>query len=229
MEFPWRRHTEEWFAEQREAMVVHQIVAREVTDSAVLAAMRRVPRHLFVPEEDLADAYTDGPLAIGHGQTISQPYVVASMTETLKLNTRSRVLEIGTGCGYQTAVLAELAGQVYSLEIIAELSQRATTLLERLGYSNITTRCGNGCLGWPEDASFDAIIVTAAAPAIPEPLVNQLGDTGRLLLPLQGPDPSHQDLVLLEKHSGRMYRRTLYPVRFVPLVGCAAPPKAHDP
>ncbi len=228
MEFPWARHTEERFAQQREAMVIHQIEARDVSDPAVLAAMRRVRRHLFVPDECLADAYADGPLAIGHGQTISQPYVVASMTEALRLTKATKVLEIGTGCGYQTAVLAELAGHVYSIECIYDLFSRSWRLLKQLGYANVTTACGNGCLGWPEQAPFDAIIVTAAAPCIPEPLVHQLGDSGRLLLPLQGSDPSHQDLVLLEMHAGRLHRRTLYPVRFVPLVGCAAPSKPPE-
>ncbi|MEW6051576.1 MAG: protein-L-isoaspartate(D-aspartate) O-methyltransferase [Candidatus Zixiibacteriota bacterium] len=218
MRFPWNGRHEEQFAELREAMVLEQIERRGITDRTVLDAMRTVPRHFFVPESSRADAYADGPLSIGHGQTISQPYVVASMTEALRLDHRSRVLEVGTGSGYQTAVLAEIAARVYSIEILPDLSQRATVLLARLGYTNIETSVRNGYHGWPEEAPFDGIIVTAAASHVPPDLLTQMAETGRLVIPVQEYGPERQDLVLVERTDGGLKRQVLYQVRFVPLV-----------
>jgi protein-L-isoaspartate(D-aspartate) O-methyltransferase len=182
----------------------------------VLEAMRRVPRHLFLEPELRARAYDDGPLPIGEGQTISQPYVVASMTQALGLRGEERVLEVGTGCGYQTAVLAELAREVHSVEIVPALAARAREVLARLGYSGVRFRSGDGRLGWPEAAPFDAILVAAAPARIPPALLAQLAPGGRLVLPVGGAD---QSLVLVERTSAGLVQRTLYPVRFVPLTG----------
>jgi protein-L-isoaspartate(D-aspartate) O-methyltransferase len=200
----------------REQMVREQIEDRGVRDVRVLAALRKVPRHLFVPPEERGEAYNDYPLAIGHGQTISQPYIVAYMTEALELKPRDRVLEIGTGSGYQAAILAELVAHVYSIEIIEELAKEAETRLRRLGYSNVQVRAGDGYQGWPEAAPFDAIIVTAAPGHIPQPLVDQLREGGRMVLPLGLWD---QELVRLRRSHGRILRETLLPVRFVPMTG----------
>lgn len=210
--------SEERFISQRMRMVDSQIAARDVRDSRVLAAMRTVPRHRFIPENQRAAAYEDGPLPIGHGQTISQPYVVASMTEHLNLDSSSRVLEIGTGCGYQTAVLAEIAGEVFSLEIVPELLDSAERTLRDLGYTNITLRRSNGYSGWSDKAPFDGIIVTAAAPYMPKPLVAQIREGGRMVIPIAA-SRNEQDLYLVTKAAESYQTRRLYAVRFVPMVG----------
>ncbi|HUK83824.1 MAG TPA: protein-L-isoaspartate(D-aspartate) O-methyltransferase [Verrucomicrobiae bacterium] len=201
----------------RAQMVKEQIEDRGLTNTAVLAAMRKVPRHKFVPEPFRDLAYVDAPLAIGHGQTISQPYVVAVMTELLHLKPTDRVLEIGTGSGYQAAVLAEIAAQVYTIEIIEPLATSAAERLKRLGYSTVQVKCGDGFLGWPEHAPFDAIIVTCAVDPLPEPLIKQLKPGGRLVIP-EGQPMSEQWLVLVEKDpSGKISRRRVLPVAFVPM------------
>jgi protein-L-isoaspartate(D-aspartate) O-methyltransferase len=203
-------------ASSRERMLRDQLVARGIEDERVLAAMRRVPRHEFVPPGAREDAYADGPLAIGHGQTISQPYVVAAMTEALGLRGGERVLEIGTGSGYQAAVLAELGVEVYSIEIVEALAQRARADLERLGYTGVHLRVGDGYRGWPEAAPFDAILVTAAPDHVPEPLVEQLAEGGRLVLPLGA---GVQDLIRITRSADGLRRETLFAVRFVPMTG----------
>lgn len=201
----------------RKKMVQTQIRARGVRNEAVLEAMSRVPRHLFVPEAYARLAYDDSPLPIGKGQTISQPYIVAFMTEALELSPEDRVLEVGTGSGYQAAVLAELVREVYSIEIIPELGNNARERLEALGYKNIQVRVGDGYMGWPGKAPFDAIIVTAAADKIPPPLMEQLKEGGRLCIPV-GSTNLVQSLLLLTKKRGGFDEKKLLPVRFVPLV-----------
>jgi len=198
-------------------MVENQILRRGVTDKKVLEALRTVPRHLFIEEELLSTAYKDGPLPIGYDQTISQPYVVASMTEELHIDAASRVLEIGTGCGYQTAVLAEIAREVFTVEIIPELAEGAQHLLERLGYDNIFHRVGNGAEGWADKAPFDAIIVAAAARKVPPPLIKQLKYGGRLVIPVERKSYGSQELILIVKELDGIDETNLYPVRFVPL------------
>lgn len=205
--------------QRRRKMVKEQIVKRGVTDSAVLQAMSKLPRHLFVPERFIDDAYEDGPLSIGEGQTISQPYVVASMTSHLHLSNESRVLEIGTGSGYQTVILAEIAKAVYSIERIGELLPKAERLFELLGYDNIFTKHADGSNGWPEEAPFDAIIVTAAAKYIPEILTLQLNADGIMIIPLDRDEIDKQELVKVKKSADGLKQETLYPVRFVPLLG----------
>ena len=207
------------FEQRRRKMVKEQIEKRGVADSAVIQAMSRLPRHLFVPERFIDDAYEDGPLSIGEGQTISQPYVVASMTSHLHLNSESRVLEIGTGSGYQTAILAEIAKAVYTIERIAELIPRAERLFELLGYDNIYTKHADGSNGWTEKAPFDAIIVTAAAKNIPEILTLQLKAEGIMIIPLDRDAIDKQELVKVKKCASGLKQETLYPVRFVPLLG----------
>jgi protein-L-isoaspartate(D-aspartate) O-methyltransferase len=202
---------------QREKMVREQIERRGITDPNVLAAFRRVPRHLFVPEVMRHRAYEDSPLPIGEGQTISQPYTVAAMTEALELNGSEVVLEVGTGSGYQTAILAELAEWVYSVERRRELSARARKTLTELGYDNLALRVGDGTLGWRENGPYDAIIVTAGGPEIPKPLVEQLQEGGRLVIPVGGPDT--QSLIRGEKRGGRLETRELGAYRFVELIG----------
>jgi protein-L-isoaspartate(D-aspartate) O-methyltransferase len=202
----------------RRRMVEEQLRGRDIRDERVLAAMGKVPRHLFVPGAYAAMAYEDTPLPIGEGQTISQPYIVALMTQEAGPRPSDRVLEIGTGSGYQAAVLAELAGRVYTIELIGELGRRAAALLERLGLGNVRCRIGNGYLGWPEAAPFDAILVTAAADVIPSRLVDQLKPGGRLVMPL-GPQGEVQDLIRLDKLADGTTRTTsITAVRFVPLV-----------
>jgi protein-L-isoaspartate(D-aspartate) O-methyltransferase len=200
----------------RFAMVKEQIEARGVKDPKVLNAMRNTPRHLFVPKDLEAVAYEDRPLPIGDGQTISQPYIVALMTELLNIQPTDRVLEIGTGSGYQAAILAQLAAQVYSIEIVPSLAARAEAVLRGLGYRNIHIRVGDGYLGWPEQAPFDRIILTAAPPVIPQELLKQLRPEGRLVAP-EG--IGNQDLVVLEKSkTGAVRRKVIIPVAFVPMV-----------
>ncbi len=211
-----RRPSETRYVEARERMVDQQLVARGVRDVRVLEAMRSVPRHEFVPERQRDAAYTDGPLPIGEQQTISQPYIVAIMTELAKLDATSRVLEVGTGSGYQAAVLQEVAGEVFSIEIVPELAQHARTLLPRLGYGEIHLREGDGYQGWPDTAPFDAILVTAAPPEVPEPLIEQLAVGGRLVVPV---GRWNQQLVVLTKSETGVEREVIFPVRFVPMTG----------
>lgn len=200
-------------------MVAEQIAAprRAVRDPRVLEAMRQVPRHAFVPAALQAEAYADRPLPIGYGQTISQPYVVAFMTEQLALQPGECVLEIGTGSGYQAAVLAELAREVRSIEIVPELAERASRDLARLGYTNVFVRAGDGYQGWPEAAPFDAIIVTCAPDHVPQPLLDQLREGGRMIIPVG--DQGSQSLHVLRKTGGRVEERAVLPVRFVPMTG----------
>jgi len=197
-------------------MVDQQIRRRGVMQLEVLHAMETVPRHMFVPEESRDEAYEDYPLAIGWGQTISQPYIVALMTELLDLEGSERVLEIGTGSGYQAAVLSRLAGRVYSIEIIDKLGRQAERTLKRLGYDNVEVRIGDGYEGWPQEAPFDAIILTAAPPRIPQPLLDQLVVGGRMVVPVGG---YIQDLQLITKTKDGLHKRTVAPVRFVPMTG----------
>jgi protein-L-isoaspartate(D-aspartate) O-methyltransferase len=197
-------------------MVRDQISAREVRDPRVLAAMRKIRRHLFVPPEWQSLAYADQPLPIGRGQTISQPYIVAFMTEALELKPGDRVLEIGTGSGYQAAVLAELVREVYSIEIVEPLAREAETRLRHLGYTNVQVRAGDGYRGWPDAAPFDAIMVTAAPDHVPAPLLEQLALNGRLILPV---GRFYQDLIRIRRTSTGLKKETLLPVRFVPMTG----------
>ena len=213
---PARDGEEAGFARAREEMVATQIASRDVRDPRTLAAMRKVARHLFVPPALAGQAYEDHPLPIGHGQTISQPYIVAFMTEALGLRGGETVLEVGTGSGYQAAVLGEIAARVYTIEIVAPLAEEAAALLKRLGYANVEARAGDGYLGWPEAAPFDAIMVTAAAPRIPEPLKQQLKDGGRLILPV---GDEWQELVVVTRRGDRFEERRVLPVRFVPMTG----------
>ena len=203
-------------------MVTDQIEGRGVADPAVLAAMRAVPRHRFVPDELLSQAYADHPLPIGYGQTISQPYIVALMTEALRLKPGERVLEIGTGSGYQAAILAELGVDTYTIEIIPELAQQAEARLAELGYSGVHVRQADGYFGWEENAPFDAIIVTAAPDHLPQPLANQLANGGRLIIPI-GPPGAVQSLWLFEKLNGELQATNLGEVVFVPFTRSGGP------
>jgi protein-L-isoaspartate(D-aspartate) O-methyltransferase len=203
------------FQADREAMVRSQIEGRGIRNSAVLAAMRAVPRHELVPESIRHMAYSDRPLPIGHGQTISQPYIVALMTELLEPSKSDRVLEIGTGSGYQAAVLSKLVKEVYTIELEAPLAQQSTAQLRELGYSNVIVRHGDGYLGWPEKAPFDKVILTAAPPKIPQALIDQLKPGGILVAP-EG--RMYQELIVITKdRNGRARRRTVLPVMFVPM------------
>jgi protein-L-isoaspartate(D-aspartate) O-methyltransferase len=210
------------FAGARQQMVISQLLSpgRGITNARVLAAMGKVPRHEFVPERLRAQAYDDNPLPIGHGQTISQPFIVAFMTEQLRPKPTDRILEIGTGSGYQAAVLAELVAKVYTIEIVQELATRAAADLKRLGYTNVQVRAGDGYKGWPEAAPFDAVMVTCAPERVPQPLVEQLKDGGRVIIPV-GPR-WNQELVLLRKRGGKLEQRSVLPVSFVPMTGEAA-------
>jgi protein-L-isoaspartate(D-aspartate) O-methyltransferase len=205
-------------AAARARMVASQIEARGVKDGRVLQAMGTVERHRFVPPALHAEAYADRPLPIGLDQTISQPYIVALMTELAAVRPGARVLEVGTGSGYQAAVLSLLAAEVYSIEIVVPLADEARARLAGLGYANVTVRAGDGYRGWPERAPFDAILVTAAPPAIPQPLLDQLAPGGRLVAPV-GPDGGAQELVVVERGAAGFTRRTIIPVRFVPMTG----------
>jgi protein-L-isoaspartate(D-aspartate) O-methyltransferase len=204
------------YVQQRELMVQQQIVTRGVSDEETLRAMRTVPRHRFVPVDEINNAYADTPLPIGGGQTISQPYMVAAMTELVQARRGQRILEVGTGSGYQAAVLASIVDTVYTIEILPALADMARDRLFALGYRNVVTRCGDGYLGWPDHAPFDAIVITAAAEEIPAPLIAQLKEGGRLVIPVGSPYDV-QTLVVGEKHNGALVRREVMPVRFVPL------------
>jgi protein-L-isoaspartate(D-aspartate) O-methyltransferase len=206
------------FTAKRTAMVRQQIESRDVKDRRVLAAMRAVPRHLFVPADLRGNAYNDHPLPIGYNQTISQPYIVAVMTELLDAGPETKVLEIGTGSGYQAAVLARVAGQVYTIEIVPELAKSSAELLKKLGHENVHVRHGDGYKGWPEEGPFDRIMLTAAPPRIPRALIDQLKPGGRMVAPV-GRTVFSQELVVIDKDKqGRTSRRSVFPVRFVPMV-----------
>lgn len=203
---------------ERERMITEQLAGRGIHDERVLAAMRRVPRHRFVDADQAAHAYEDRPLAIGHGQTISQPFVVAFMSQALELYGSERVLEIGTGSGYQAAILGELAREVWTIEIVAPLGERARTVLAELGHTNVHTRVGDGYLGWPEHAPFDAIMVTAAPDHVPQPLLDQLAPGGHMILPV---GTREQELILVRRTASGFEQERVLPVRFVPMTGIA--------
>jgi len=220
------------YASERAQMVSEQLAApgRDIRDARVLEAMGAVPRHVFVPEPLRPRAYADHPLPIGFGQTISQPYIVAFMTEALQVGPGQRVLEIGTGSGYQAAVLAWLGAEVYTIEIVEQLAGQARRALNELGVTNVHLRVGDGYAGWPEAAPFDAVIVTCAPEQVPPALVGQLREGGRMIIPVGAPD--HQGLQLLEKRGGEVRQRAVLPVRFVPMTGRAretGPPAGGPP
>jgi protein-L-isoaspartate(D-aspartate) O-methyltransferase len=205
---------DKYFA-QRQRMVDEQMVARGISDNGTLEALRKVPRHLFVPRNMENYAYDDNPLPIGYSQTISQPYIVALMTQVVNPAPGKRALEIGTGSGYQAAVLAEIVDSVYTIEIVPELAKQSAELFKKLGYNNIVSRYGDGYKGWPEHAPFDIIIVTAAPEQIPQPLLDQLAENGRLIIPVGSPY-SFQNLILAVKKNGKVSRHHITSVRFVP-------------
>jgi protein-L-isoaspartate(D-aspartate) O-methyltransferase len=215
-ERPGARAATDENAKARARMVDEQIRARGVADPLVLKAMATVPRHLFVPDDLVPSAYADQPLPIGHDQTISQPYIVALMTELADLAGNERVLEIGTGSGYQAAVLAEIADTVYTIEIVEPLAAEAAERLKRMGYSNVRVRCGDGYRGWPERAPFDAIVVTAAPDHVPQPLIDQLALGGKLVIPV---GDTLQELLEITKTADGVIERRVLPVRFVPMTG----------
>lgn len=205
---------------EREAMVERQIAARGIRHPGVLKAMRSVPRHEFVPPDFQRQAHEDSPLPIGHGQTISQPYIVALMTELLDPKPEDQVLEIGTGSGYQAAILSPLVKKVFTIEIVEPLAESARQTLRRLGFRNVEVRAGDGYAGWPEAAPFQGIIVTCAPEAIPQPLIEQLDEGGRMVIPV-GPEGGAQELVLVRKRNGQLEKERVLPVRFVPMTGAA--------
>jgi protein-L-isoaspartate(D-aspartate) O-methyltransferase len=207
----------EQYEQARERMVAEQIEARGIKNQSVLDAMRKVPRHLFVPEPYRVFAYTDRPLPIGYGQTISQPLIVAHMTELIEPRSTFKVLEIGTGSGYQAAVLAEIVEEVYTVELLKELGQLSAERLAGLNYDNVHVKIGDGYEGWVEHAPYDAIVVTAAAASVPQPLVDQLKEGGKMVLPVGGPSET-QVLKLLVKKKGKINARDIIPVRFVPFI-----------
>lgn len=211
---------------ERHAMVAVQIAARGVKDHAVLKAMQTVPRHVLVPERYQAQAYADHPLPIGYDQTISQPYIVAFMTEALKLDPNATVLEIGTGSGYQAAVCAEIASKVYTIEIVEELAASACQNLATLGYKNVLAKAGDGFYGWPEHAPFDAIIGTAAAGRIPAPLLQQLKPEGRMIIPREDPNGWQHLLLITKDKAGTISTQRILPVRFVPMTGQVQKPES---
>ncbi len=212
------------YAVRRQRMVADQLEApgRDIRNPRVLKAMATVPRHQFVPEADRNDAYGDFPLPIGHHQTISQPYIVAFMTEQLDPQPKDRVLEVGTGSGYQAAVLSPLVAEVYTIEIVEPLARQAEAALQRLGCTNVHVRVGDGYQGWPERAPFDAVIVTCAPDHVPQPLIDQLKEGGRMIIPV---GPLHdQSLVRLEKRGGAVHQQAVLPVRFVPMTRAGRAP-----
>ncbi len=217
----WDRPRFEERRSDRHRMVRRQIAPRDVEDESVLEAMRHVPRHLFIPEKRRGSAYADRPLPIGHGQTISQPYIVAFMTEKLRLEPGDRVLEIGTGSGYQAAVLYELTPRVFTIEIIEELARTARKRLHDLGYEKVQVKNADGYYGWPEHAPFDAIIVTAAAGHVPPPLVDQLKPGGRMIIPVGGVFEVQRLVIVNKDEEGRVSSESVMAVRFVPMTGRA--------
>jgi len=204
------------YQKERREMVDQQIRARGITDNSVLRAMEKVPRHKFIPESHTKVAYVDSPLAIGHNQTISQPFIVAYMTEAAEISKKKKVLEIGTGSGYQAAILGELAKEVYTIEIIPELAEQASNVLDELGYKNVFVKTGNGYLGLPEQAPFDAIVVTAAPDEIPQALIDQLAINGRLIIPVGN---TNQEMVVIKKTKRGVTEKRTMQVRFVPMTG----------
>ena len=214
------------FSAERERMLQEQIAMRGLTDARVLAAMRKVPRDAFVPEAERDLSYTDQPLSIGYEQTISQPYIVALMTEKLQVKPTDRVLEIGTGSGYQAAILGELAAEVYTIEIVEPLGKSAAATLQRLGYKNVHVKIGDGYQGWPEHAPFDAVIVTCAPEHVPRPLIEQTKESGRIIIPVGS--TGIQNLYVFEKKGGRLEQRMVLPVRFVPMTGKATQSKPDE-
>src|SRR5262245_48008554 len=204
------------FTVQRQRMIDQQLKPRGIRDERVLSAMGKVPREEFVPIEGRVDAYQDGPLPIGYNQTISQPYIVAFMTEQLRPKPSDRVLEIGSGSGYQAAILAELVSDVYTIEIVEPLAKNADVTMQRVGYKNVHIRVGDGYKGWPDEAPFDAVIVTCAPEKVPQPLVDQLKDGGRMVIPVG--ERFAQQLYLLEKQNGQLKESATLPVRFVPML-----------
>jgi protein-L-isoaspartate(D-aspartate) O-methyltransferase len=210
-------HQPDAFKEKREEMVRSQLISRGISSPEVLEAFRNVPRHVFVPAEYLQLAYADQPLPIGEGQTISQPYIVAYMTEILDIKPGEKVLEIGTGSGYQAAILKQVGAEVFSVEVIGSLSERADKILKNIGISDIHLKIADGYLGWPEFAPFDAIVVTCSPSEIPSPLVLQLAEGGKMIIPV-GEQHSVQFLYLLEKKEGKIRQKNVLPVRFVPMV-----------
>jgi len=206
---------EDPFRQKRDEMVLQTIERRGVTSEAVLKSMRKVKRHLFVPENVIANAYEDRPLPIGYGQTISQPFIVAYMTEIINPKPQYKVLEIGTGSGYQAAVLAEVVKEVYTIEIIPDLGNAASARLQKLGYNNVNVKITDGYFGWPEHGPYDAIVVTAAAEFVPPPLLEQLRDGGKIIIPIGAPF-MNQNLMLIEKNGKKITTKNLMPVAFVP-------------
>ena len=204
------------YKQLRHQMVKEQIAARGIKEKAVIKAMQRVERHLFVPSQFQHLAYSDSPLPIGFGQTISQPYIVGIMTQLLDINSKSKVLEIGTGSGYQAAILGEICKEVYSIEIVEGLALKAKSTIEALSYDNLELKWGDGYMGWEEHAPFDAIIVTCSPSKIPQPLINQLGEGGTLVIPIG--EKNVKSLVLLKKIDGDLVRKDVIPVRFVPMI-----------
>ncbi|MEZ0396001.1 MAG: protein-L-isoaspartate(D-aspartate) O-methyltransferase [Anaerolineales bacterium] len=205
------------YEQERNRMVDEQIARRGLRDPRLLAALRTVPRHRFVPPDELEWAYADGPLPIGHGQTISQPYIVALMTDLLHLAPTARVLEVGTGSGYQAAILGKMAAEVHTVEVIPELARQAEKVLAELGFRNVQVHVGDGSLGWPETAPYDGILVAAAAPDVPPPLLDQLAEGGRLVLPVGS--RGFQELQVWERRGGKLHCERGIPVTFVPLRG----------
>ena len=205
------------FAREREDMVRHHLTSRDIKDARVIETFRKMPREKFIESENGIDAYRDHPLPIGLGQTISQPYMVALMTQSLRLSSKDRVLEIGTGSGYQTAILAELAAEVFTVERIEELSRRAQCIIGDLGYSNVNFKVGDGTLGWEEHAPYDRILVTAGSPEVPQTLVEQLGDGGVMIIPVG--ERSRQELLRVEKKRGKIKQRVICGCVFVKLIG----------
>ena len=214
------------YAVERERMVQEQVVQRGVRDARVVAAMRKVPREAFVPWPLRNLSYTDRPLPIGYDQTISQPFIVAFMSEKLQLKPTDRVLEIGTGSGYQAAILGELAAEVYTIEIVEPLGKSAAAILQRLGYKNVQVKIGDGYKGWPEHAPFDAVIVTCAPEHVPQPLIDQTKEGGRIIIPVGS--RSDQKLYLLEKKDGQLRQEAILPVLFVPMTGETKEPESGE-